>query len=150
VAATAMALLILELIVRVSYLAPLSEEGAIDGAGGLKAILQFDSTLETHYAPNSATRVVSPYGEYDVSYRINSLGLRDGELATKPDNEFRILVAGNSFVEGWGVKESDAFVRVAERVANRPGWTGIGRVRLINAGISAYGAAQSYLQMKSL
>src|SRR5262245_51141186 len=68
--------------------------------GGLKAILQFDQTLETRYNPNGRSRIASPYGEFDVEYEINNLGLRERTFAEKQPNEFRVLVLGNSFVEG--------------------------------------------------
>jgi hypothetical protein len=149
IAALAIALAALELAVRVFNLAP--TDGTAKAAGGLKAILQFDTVLETRYAPHSATRIISPYGEFDVSYRINGLGLRGAELPKngKPPDELRVLVAGNSFVEGWGVNEDDEFIRIAERAANAK-TAGGKRVRLVNAGISAYGAAQSYLQAKAI
>ena len=140
-------LAILELAVRLFNLAPLSEASF---GGGLKAILEFDPVLETRYIPRSETRIVSPYGEFDVTYHINSLGLRDSEVAKKPADEFRVLVAGNSFVEGWGVKDEDEFVRVAEGGMNQQRGEEAKHVRLVNAGIAAYGAAQSYLQVKKI
>ena len=140
-------LAILDLAVRFFNLAPFSEASL---GGGLKAILEFDPVLETRYIPRSETRIVSPYGEFDVTYHINSLGLRDSEVAKKPADEFRVLVAGNSFVEGWGVKDEDEFVRVAEGVMNQQRGDEAKHVRLVNAGIAAYGAAQSYLQVKKI
>src|SRR5262249_27756849 len=116
-----------------------------------KAILQFDPVLETRYIPHTQTRIVSPYGEFDISYSINNLGLRDRDLAGKPDDEFRILVTGNSFVEGWGVNEADGFVRVAERMtAAHDGFGASKHARFINAGIAGYGAAQSYLHAQAI
>lgn len=143
------AVLILEFAVRLFNLAPLSEASQV--GGGLKAILQFDPVIEERYAPNSDTRIVSPYGEFDITYHINNLGLRDSDVTKKPNDEFRVLVAGNSFVEGWGVNEENEFVRITESALNMHRDLGeTKRVRLVNAGISAYGAAQSYLQVKAI
>ena len=115
---------------------------------GLKAILLFDSVLETRYRPNAETTIRSPFGEFEAVYRTNDLGLRDRPLATKkPEGEFRILAVGNSFVEGWGVAGDAGFIAVAESHANQS--LG-GRLRVVNAGISGYGAAQSLLQANAL
>jgi hypothetical protein len=120
--------------------------------GGLKAILAFDEVLELRYRPNSTTRIASPYGEYDLTYRIGPDGLRDRPLLPKAPTERRVLLLGNSFVEGWGVEEADSFARVAEDGVNGK-LSSAGspaHLRVVNGGISAYGAAQSYLLAKRL
>jgi hypothetical protein len=143
------AVLVLEFAVRLFNLAPLSEASQV--GGGLKTILQFDPVLETRYVPNSETRIISPYGEFDITYHINNLGLRDSDVTKKPKNEFRVLFVGNSFVEGWGVNKENEFVRIAESALDKQrDISETKRVRLVNAGISAYGAAQSYLQAKAI
>lgn len=55
---------------------------------------------------------------YAVEYRYNSLGFRDRELGPKPPGVLRVLVLGDSFTEGQGVREEDAYPRVLERLLN--------------------------------
>src|SRR5262245_15661592 len=45
-----------------------------------------------------------------VPVRINSLGLRGGEIARpKPKGTWRVLVLGDSVAFGWGVREEETF-----------------------------------------
>jgi lysophospholipase L1-like esterase len=113
----------------------------------LERLIEFDPILQTRYRPNTTTKVHSQYGEFDVRYHTNELGLRERPLHDLPTGH-RVLVLGNSFVEGWGVEVEDSFVRVAERQIN----TDIpsSPTALINAGMSGYGVAQSYLLGREL
>lgn len=67
-----------------------------------------------------ATAASHPFA---VEYRYNSLGFRDEEIAPKPQGVRRVLVLGDSFTEGQGVAEPDAYPRVLERLldAGQPG-----------------------------
>ena len=71
------------------------------------------------------------------NYPLNGYGFRDRmPLDPKPDNVFRILVVGDSFVEGAGLTRQELFGRVLEREAN----AGLeqsgkrGRVEVVNWG----------------
>lgn len=139
----------LEGMVRWLALAP-NQSTATDR--GLKSLVTFDQTLETRYIPNASVRIASPWKEYDVTYRTNQLGLRGADFPRKQQGELRILAVGNSFVEGWGVEEDQTFTSVAGSVLrlssnetdhSRP-------IRMVNAGISGYGAAQVYLNSRRL
>lgn len=58
--------------------------------------------------PGSEARQVKNTGDYDVSVRINRHGLRDGnDVADATGDD--ILVVGDSFTWGWGVKVQDRF-----------------------------------------
>ena len=58
--------------------------------------------------PGTDTRQIENSGDYDVSVRINSHGLRDaGDVATAGSDD--ILVVGSSFAWGWGVEAQDRF-----------------------------------------
>jgi len=141
-------LVVLEIGARFFHLAlaPVGEEIG----GGLKKILQFDSVLEMRYAENSETKIVSPYGEYDVVYKTNELGIRDRPVPkVKVQGEFRMLAIGNSFTEGWGVPAKAGMLRVAERTANENP-SRRRSLRIVNAGMSGFGAAQGYLLARSL
>jgi hypothetical protein len=148
VAAIAVSLVMVEGLVRLFGLAPVIPAGP---ERGLKSLLTFDQTLQTRYLPKATTRITSPQGEFDVFYRTNELGLRGAEVPPKAANEKRVLAVGNSFVEGWGVKEDEAFVSVAQAAANKQQTNpGASKITVVNAGISGYGAAQVYLNTKRI
>ncbi len=99
-------------------------------------VWQFDPELGWHHRPSTSGWLVSP--EFSVEYRINSAGLRDREVGReKKAGQRRLLCFGDSFVEGWGVKQEE---RVSEGLAARlPG------VEVINFGMAGYGTDQEWL-----
>ncbi len=147
--AIALSLAALEGLVRWFALAPPQSASA---DSGLKTLVTFDQILETRYIPNVSTRIASPWKEYDVNYRTNQLGLRGGDLPAKQPGELRVLAVGNSFVEGWGVEESQTFAHIAEDALRSAGETAAAPrpVRIVNGGISGYGAAQVNLNSHRL
>ena len=75
-----------------------------------------------------------------MHYEINALGLRDDEMAStaKPAGTFRVLMVGDSFVQGYTVERSDLFVDLLERW-----WRAEERdVDVINAGTEGYSTDQ--------
>jgi hypothetical protein len=68
--------------------------------------------------------------------RVNALGMRDDEVATrKAPGRFRILALGDSHLFGWGVGQHDSFAQVLERrLAERSP----GRFEVLNAGVPGY------------
>lgn len=58
---------------------------------------------------------------YAVEYRYNSAGYRGGEFRSRrrAPGVNRVVMVGDSFTEGQGVRESDTSVRVLERQLNR-------------------------------
>lgn len=54
-----------------------------------------------------------------VECRYNSLHFRGPEIGPKPPGTLRVAVLGDSFTEGEGVREEDAYPRVLERLLNR-------------------------------
>lgn len=70
--------------------------------------------VRTPFIPGSRAELVAP--EFHVDYRINRLGYRDYERELeKAPGRLRVTVLGDSFTEGWGVEQSEAFPRVAEQ-----------------------------------
>jgi lysophospholipase L1-like esterase len=55
---------------------------------------------------------------YAVEFRYNARGFRGPEIAPKPDGRKRVIVLGDSFTEGEGVREADVYPRVIERLWN--------------------------------
>jgi lysophospholipase L1-like esterase len=56
-----------------------------------------------------------------VEFRYNSRGFRDREFGPRRPGELRVVVMGDSFTEGQGVKEPDTYVRVLERILTESG-----------------------------
>jgi len=58
---------------------------------------------------------------YAIESRYNSLRFRDVEFLPKPAGVRRVMVLGDSFTEGQGVKEADTYPRVLEARLNASG-----------------------------
>jgi lysophospholipase L1-like esterase len=58
---------------------------------------------------------------FAVESRYNSLRFRDAEFSPKKPGLRRVMVLGDSFTEGQGVKEADTYVRVLEKRLNAGG-----------------------------
>ena len=73
-----------------------------------------DSDIGYKHAPNIDWVVKKP------KHRIktNSLGFRGIELTPKKHGEFRIMVTGDSFTEGWGEEDSDVFTSKLQILLN--------------------------------
>jgi lysophospholipase L1-like esterase len=63
------------------------------------------------------------YAPYAVELTYNSLQFRDREPGPRKPKARRVAVLGDSFTEGQGVIERDAYPRVLERALNAPGAT---------------------------
>jgi hypothetical protein len=74
----------------------------------------------------------------DVVIEVNSLGLRYGELSPKADDEFRVLVLGDSITFGDFVLESETWTRRMEALTAGRGK----RILFINAGLPGAGTAE--------
>jgi lysophospholipase L1-like esterase len=84
----------------------------------------------------------------DAPVRVNSLGLRDDELATeKPEGERRILALGDSFTFALGVRFEDLWVQQLERTLNRRSRTE--RFQVINAGVAGYNTRQELIALET-
>ena len=131
------AVLLLELIVRILNLAP----PATSPGWFWKAP---DAQYGWQHQPGATGRWFNPYNEYNVEVTINSKGLRDVEMDyAKAADEFRILVLGDSYVEGLRVPLEQTFSKVLEQRLNA-GNSPI-KFQVINAGVSAWGSDQALL-----
>jgi lysophospholipase L1-like esterase len=84
--------------------------------------------------PNVVHRAVDD--DFDVSFRANSLGFNDVEHALeKQPGRFRLLLLGDSFVEGHQVAPEKNVARRLEQLAARDGRA----LEVIGMGISGYG-----------
>jgi hypothetical protein len=78
---------------------------------------------------------------FDVTYTANSHGMRDREVPVASDLP-RVVVLGDSFVEGWGVKHGHRFTEYLEQL------TGIQHLNFGTSG--GFGSTQSYMLYKTL
>src|SRR5262245_8633491 len=111
------------------------------GMGPQPTINQFDPRLGWIKKPNSSAHRKT--GEYDVTFTINALGLRDDPMDSprKPAGTYRVLVLGDSFVQGYTVERANLFVDILESW-----WKAEGRnVDVINAGTEGYSTDQEVL-----
>jgi acetyltransferase AlgX (SGNH hydrolase-like protein) len=82
-----------------------------------------------------------------VEFRINAIGLKDREYpAAKPAGVFRVLMLGDSYTEGFGLRVEHTMPKQAEdmlasRSCRRP-------VEVMNAGVSSYSPILEYLYLK--
>ena len=104
---------------------------------GADRIYNYDAELGWFPVPNSD---VSFTGIRTVRVRHNSLGLRDIEhdTAVKPT----IAFVGDSFVWGYDAEQNERFTEVLR--AKMP------EQRIVNAGVTAYGTDQEYLELRRL
>src|SRR3990167_2605849 len=71
--------------------------------------------------------------DYTVNLATNSLGFRDEEI-NKKKKDYRVLILGDSFAEGWGVEVDDRFDNVAQEVLTARNK----KTEIINAGVRSY------------
>lgn len=110
-----------------------------------KPVYVSDRELGWALAPNqggalSYQRNYSAPSLFNNAFRTNSLGLRDREHPASSSGKQRIMVLGDSFTEGWGVDEIEAYPRVLERL--------LGNVDVWNMGVVGYSTDQEFLQLK--
>ena len=87
---------------------------------------------------------------FGVDVQINSLGLRDREVPeAKEENEFRLLVMGDSVPFGIGVQYEDSIPHQLERIAQQNLGTEK-QIRTINMGVPSYNTEQELVQLQSL
>lgn len=93
--------------------------------------------------PSSVCRFKT--AEWDVTYKINSLGLRDKEIDIESSGGFRILLLGDSFAQGYGVEGQDSFPEILEQMLNGQG---AANVEVVNTGVFGYSPLVEYLYLK--
>lgn len=89
---------------------------------------------------------------FAVSYRFNSLGLRGPDRKIPaPPGTFRILLLGDSFAMGLGVKEDDTIAAQLENRLNSspPAGGGGTRFEVINGGVRGYTPREQRLSFES-
>jgi len=117
--------------------------GGFGATMGPKLFCEYDPVLGWRKIPGKEGWLEKK-GEYRVFEKINSKGLRGPECPyKKPEGEFRILVLGDSFVEGYSISLDELFLSRLEDALNGRGDSR--RYRVINAGTGAYSTDQELL-----
>ena len=96
--------------------------------------------------PNAERYYVMPAinGGAVIRYKINSQGFRNVELA-RPGESTRVLVYGDSFIEGYFSRTEETFAeQLKGRLARKIG----GRIEVVNAGVAGYGPDQELRRME--
>jgi lysophospholipase L1-like esterase len=105
---------------------------------------EYDPRLGWRHVPNRTVRFTTP--EYDVTERFNSRGVRGPEYSLeKPPGEFRIVILGDSFAEGYTVEFNELFSEILKRRLNEEGH----RTEVINLGVAGYSTDQELLLYQS-
>lgn len=128
-------LLVGELVVRLAG-------PGLPGSFSTRALQELHPVYGVFHRPGASAWVRDP--EFTTFVRFNRDGLRGPELAPAPEpGRARVLVLGDSFVEGAEVAESEALPAALEArlaMAGRP-------VEALNAGVRGWGTAQEYLYL---
>ncbi|MFH1999419.1 MAG: DUF5989 family protein [Planctomycetota bacterium] len=111
------------------------------GMGPQPTINQFHSKVG--WVKSMDTTACRATSEFNVTYSINALGLRDDENLTKekPEGKKRILFLGDSFTLGYTVDRKDLFVDLLEKKLNEENRN----VEIINAGTEGYSTDQELI-----
>ena len=104
-----------------------------------------DAIVHHRYATNTTSLMVRP--EYDLTITTNNLGLRGSNVETrKRPGVCRILVMGDSFTFGTGVKYEQTYAALLERELNEDSARAI---QVLNAGVESYSPILEYLFLKN-
>lgn len=103
---------------------------------------------QQHHRLASSVEATVTWGGREYPFFTNSLGLRDTKPRTvkRAFAGTRILLLGDSFTEGVGVKAEDSYPVVLESKLKEQGWP----VQILNGGVSSYSPTLSLIQLKDL
>lgn len=109
-----------------------------------RACRRQSSRFHHELVPNSVCR--SRYPEWDVEFRVNNLGFRGRDVAIqKPPDVYRMLLVGDSFIEGESVDEKKTAAVLAEQeLAYETGK----KIEIVNMGVMSYAPEIYYRAIK--
>ena len=111
------------------------------------SVYEFCASRHHRLLPNGRFRHTSY--EYDYIWANNSLGMRDRERPRqKPPDAFRILILGDSMIQGQGVTLEDAMVTRLEGLLNHPARTK--PIEVLNGGVFGYSPMLEYLYLQEI
>ncbi len=130
----------------------------------LETVGRLFDPLGISYYPNIAAYLDTLIIEEPIGYRnqpnlkgnffgapvsINSIGLRDQEVSAKTDEEFRILVMGDSMPFGIGVPVDESYPVQLEKILQQQSSSPL-RIRTLNMGVPSYNTEQELIQMQQI
>lgn len=108
---------------------------------------EYDPLLGWRHKPDTTGRFVT--SESSAVLHFNHQGIRGEDIAFERDPDiFRILVLGDSFVEGYTVNFEETLTEVLKNSLNRS--LTPRKVEVINAGIAGFSTDQEYLFMREI
>jgi GDSL-like Lipase/Acylhydrolase family len=107
-----------------------------------ETIYQRDDRVLYRHIPGAERAYV--YGGTVIRYKINSQGFRGAELA-RPGESIRVLVYGDSFIQGDFSRTQETFT---EQLRGRLARTMGKSVEVVNAGVAGYGPDQELRRME--
>jgi hypothetical protein len=110
-----------------------------------KAVRRSDPIYHHSLRPSSSYIERTP--EYVVEMKTNSMGLRGDEYVPGHEKEFKIVMLGDSFVEGFGVPEESCLVHWLEGRLNSTEDRGVKYV-VFNFGVAGYSPILEYLLLR--
>lgn len=115
------------------------------GENDKTAVIKYDSTLGWTYMPNVS--FTDTGFDWCVKYYINQDGLRERKnIGPKDPDVYRILLLGDSFVEGFAVGQEERFSALLGPMFRDKKL----KVQVISGGMRGYNMAQYYLQLQRL
>jgi len=109
----------------------------------ISAKIYADQVAHHRHIPN--TRILVEKIEYRIVININQFGLRGPDIEQdKAPGTYRILMLGDSFTFGEGVKNEEIFSSLLERRLDSPSRP----VEILNAGVNSYSPVLSYLALR--
>ena len=87
--------------------------------------------------------------DFAIVVRVNNLGMRGADVEpVKPDTVYRILMLGDSFTLGQGVKDNETFSAVLQKSLRDKDITVDGKtVQVLNGGVDSYTPILEYFQL---
>lgn len=138
-----LSLAMVEVVVRIAAYAGLCQIrtfATADRTGKFLFVSDIDPHFGVWHKPGAVVTVATPRGP--VSYRTNSHGMRDRSRLERSTAAERVVVLGDSFIEGVYVGESD---RLTDNLEKRTG------VEFLNFGTSgSFGSIQEWMLYKHL
>jgi len=146
VLAPLIAFILFELILRVTLFSPLiGRHPCSPGWNHPQYLVMPDDKAGYRLRPYFQGTEINPYGDFAVPVTVNSLGLRDQALAGAVCGDcYRVLVGGDSFAYGEGVRWEDTFAARMEAGLNR-----VRQTQVLNAGVPAYSLRQTFERLQA-
>lgn len=127
-------LVLLEPLLRFFWMLPLTAKGAY--------FRRDDFADHSHY-PYGMGRMVTK--EFDVVLRMNNIGMRDDDVEIpKPPGRKRVLVIGDSFMEGWGIERPGIFTDILEAELKKA----MPRSEVVAAGVASWSTLAEFAWLK--